>query len=1152
MALFKVFRGKRTDLDQVDKTDGHAYFCTDDGSFWIDYTDEEGQLKRKQVNEEDLKSKSSTINLENGAEIGTIEIKDIKQESYTTPGGIASGIGAIALTGQRGDKDPSTLNPTDDRISEARGLQSFVQGPGNLAAGDWSFVTGKDNIVYGNRAFVSGGANRIQQIDTNGNPIENKTNTGRFNAIFGNNNTFTSMEEGTTTESNLIAGGSNTVSGQKNSVAGYSNNVTGSYNNVSGHGNTLKNGAARNIVGGFNNTVEGGSSLVAGEANTNSGNWNLVVGSHCAVKGNHNVVEGESSINGADYGHAEGYSKIGSGANYAHTQNYNTEANASYSSAAGVGTKANYSSQFVVGQYNQSKDYSVFEIGGGTSDTDRKNLLEVDKNTGRLYNYLTEKGKTSKWHGDILVRSEVEDLVDDKLDKTGGSINGNLTVSGSLTTNDHFTNDLYIFSNKILGADASIIYSGATHQTFTLPDQGGIVATEKYVEEFTNLSKGEGEFSIQQESYVNCEPKATGLGAVAFGGFRGDKRGEEPTEDDRTNVASGIQSFVAGCGNLAAGDWSFVSGKDNTVYANRAFVSGGANRIQQVDADGNLIEDKTNVGRFNAVFGNNNTCTSTNTESQSNLVAGGSNTVDGQRNIVGGYSNNLVGSFDLISGGENNVTTSYSIVGGKLNTVEGSGHLVSGIENEVSNQTNVVGGIYNNNKGWHCLSVGKGLTIKDGQTAKTVIGQYNEDKPNTIFEIGWGDDGSPNNIFEVYKDGVVKTNQGTLATQEYTNELVNAPKSKLSIGTDNSTEEAVNSIAFGKHSLNRGHQSAAIGWDAYVGYNKDGTKTTNTPTCAIALNWSRANANYSLSAGYDTEVSNDNSVALNRGTKTGAWNQTVLGSYNIGKTDTALEVGNGNSSTNRLNAFEVLKVGGFNAYGNSTIDGTLSVKALLIDGKEITSEGSSLDVQVNGESIVKDGVANLTAATTTKYGVVKLGAGLATGNTGGTTIATIQCAPDSAIDAKSSKYHPIVPSNLDYAVKVAVTTNTKILTEDEKTAACNWLGAKRELDEQSLFDRRIGIYNNETVELSDYYGTVPLSTFKEIIFLCSVNNNDGTVNKELYAVVPLKKVTYHGVYNIEIPHIGTITITGYTTTTPVITFTNTTGYTINRLDIYNY
>ena len=49
MALFKPLLGKRARLPKT-LTSGWAYFCTDDGSFWIDYTDSDGAVKRKQIN----------------------------------------------------------------------------------------------------------------------------------------------------------------------------------------------------------------------------------------------------------------------------------------------------------------------------------------------------------------------------------------------------------------------------------------------------------------------------------------------------------------------------------------------------------------------------------------------------------------------------------------------------------------------------------------------------------------------------------------------------------------------------------------------------------------------------------------------------------------------------------------------------------------------------------------------------------------------------------------------------------------------------------------------------------------------------------------------------------------------------------------------
>lgn len=55
MALFKSLRGKRENLPST-KTDGYAYFCTDDGTFWIDYKDENNVLQRKQINAKDAET----------------------------------------------------------------------------------------------------------------------------------------------------------------------------------------------------------------------------------------------------------------------------------------------------------------------------------------------------------------------------------------------------------------------------------------------------------------------------------------------------------------------------------------------------------------------------------------------------------------------------------------------------------------------------------------------------------------------------------------------------------------------------------------------------------------------------------------------------------------------------------------------------------------------------------------------------------------------------------------------------------------------------------------------------------------------------------------------------------------------------------------
>lgn len=81
MALFKPFRGSRTSLNSQPLHDGYAYFCTDDGTFHIDCTDAEGNLKRVQINETFIKQ---LLNITN--DIGYIDAGKITEEGVENNG----------------------------------------------------------------------------------------------------------------------------------------------------------------------------------------------------------------------------------------------------------------------------------------------------------------------------------------------------------------------------------------------------------------------------------------------------------------------------------------------------------------------------------------------------------------------------------------------------------------------------------------------------------------------------------------------------------------------------------------------------------------------------------------------------------------------------------------------------------------------------------------------------------------------------------------------------------------------------------------------------------------------------------------------------------------------------------------------------------
>lgn len=106
---------------------------------------------------------------------------------------------------------------------------------------------------------------------------------------------------------------------------------------------------------------------------------------------------------------------------------------------------------------------------------------------------------------------------------------------------------------------------------------------------------------------------------------------------------------------------------------------------------------------------------------------------------------------------------------------------------------------------------------------------------------------------------------------------------------------------------------------------------------------------------------------------------------------------------------------------------------IWVDGKweKIGSAAVAVDLT--------DYVKNTDYASTTKAGVVKVYANNGVG-IDATGMLSLTSAANTHIDGKNQKT-AITPKNLDYAVKVGMTTNTEEWTEEEKQAARDLLGA---------------------------------------------------------------------------------------------------------------
>lgn len=206
MSLFKSLRGKRENLPST-KTDGYAYFCVDDGTFWIDYKDQNGVVQRKQLNAKDAETimgaSLSTILNDSEAEIPTskavsaaISLMDskikgeigTKQDKITTSG-ILQGDGSGNITAAQ-EEEVQLVEITPEIIGAATPTKVLSI---SLSAESW---TGSD--PYSQTVSISGGTEKSKvDIQPNATVVQKMINDGvNWIYIENNNGVFTAKAIG--------------------------------------------------------------------------------------------------------------------------------------------------------------------------------------------------------------------------------------------------------------------------------------------------------------------------------------------------------------------------------------------------------------------------------------------------------------------------------------------------------------------------------------------------------------------------------------------------------------------------------------------------------------------------------------------------------------------------------------------------------------------------------------------------------------------------------------------------------------------------------------------------------------------------------------------------------------------------------------------
>ena len=299
---------------------------------------------------------------------------------------------------------------------------AFTTGYNNIASKLGAFATGYGNIAGSRYSFVSGQGNRAgvySSVGGRGNSATGQSNlvNGKDNKVPGWNNLVVGTGNNVQNHGNLVGGsnnilhnkvGASIVAGQGNElgtenaeehnnsmlVCGYGNKITEAYSAIIGLANTIE--AQSSLIFGELNkiTPNGRASTVVGYRNSSDGLANLISGRENTVsdatdkdKGANNASGYKNTLRGA-YGLVSGYSNNVYGNSAVCLGNGNIIGKDStrhdVAILLGSGLKS-YSSGFVaLGRYNSQGwtkefDSPIFQVGMGTSDTERANAFSINK-----------------------------------------------------------------------------------------------------------------------------------------------------------------------------------------------------------------------------------------------------------------------------------------------------------------------------------------------------------------------------------------------------------------------------------------------------------------------------------------------------------------------------------------------------------------------------------------------------------------------------------------------------------------------------------------------------------------------------------------------------------------------------------------------------
>ena len=381
-----------------------------------------------------------------------------------------------------GTKGDGNYSHAEGNGTSAIGDSSHAEGYITIAQGDMSHAEGALTKAIGSHSHTEGSNNTANAGNSHAEGANNTVNNSKYTAPSGGSSGSTgSTEPSEPADFNIEEhyGEGGHAEGMYNNAYGYASHAEGAHNkskahysHTEGQGNDASGEGAHaegwsTVASGVHSHSEGQGTKATGDNAHAEGNGSKATGSGSHAEGSgtaqgYNAHAEGASIADNSNAHAEGLSTTASG-NGAHSEGHYAQATNNAAHAEGVHTTANGDGSHAEGWYTTAKNRAehaegffnfsnsvspsyytegnntLHSVGIGTSDTNRKNALEIMQN-GDIYAYgvggydgtnaVNNASKTLK----TVIESKQDKLVSGTNIKTvnGTSLlgSGDITVSG--------------------------------------------------------------------------------------------------------------------------------------------------------------------------------------------------------------------------------------------------------------------------------------------------------------------------------------------------------------------------------------------------------------------------------------------------------------------------------------------------------------------------------------------------------------------------------------------------------------------------------------------------------------------------------------------------------------------------------------------------